>query len=318
MDSSQLPLLLVDDDPLNLEILVDHLEDAGYATLTASSGEEAWDILQNENQSFQAVLLDRMMPGMNGMEVLAKIKSRESLDLLPVIMQTAAASPQEIREGIEAGAFYYLTKPFSKEVLLAIVESAVRDFTKYEDLQQKVTHQSEIFRRLDSAQFHFQTLEEASTLALLLANACPEPGRVVTGLTDMLLNAVEHGNLQVTYDEKTEFQKMGIWEEEINRRLTLPEYSNKWATVAFQRTPETIHYTITDAGQGFDWKDYIEVKPERAFLFHGRGIAMARAVSFDSVEYLGVGNQVVCTVNLTTDSSGAPPKKEPSLAMGAI
>ncbi len=136
MNDSQPTLLLVDDDPVNLEILVEHLEEAGYQTVTASQGEEAWDILEQGTIPFQAVLLDRMMPVMDGMAVLAKIKTTESLTILPVIMQTAAASSEKIREGIAAGAFYYLTKPYTKEVLLAIVEAAVRDFTKYQALQQ--------------------------------------------------------------------------------------------------------------------------------------------------------------------------------------
>lgn len=106
MNRSQLPLLLVDDDPVNLEILVEYLEEAGYQTVTAGQGEEAWDILQQEPSQFQAVLLDRMMPVMNGMEVLANIKAHPSLNIIPVIMQTAAAASDEIREGIEGGAFF--------------------------------------------------------------------------------------------------------------------------------------------------------------------------------------------------------------------
>ena len=65
-------------------------------------GEEAWNILQLGTIPFHAVLLDRMMPRMDGMAVLAKMKSHESLSSLPVIMQTAAVSSEEIREGIQA------------------------------------------------------------------------------------------------------------------------------------------------------------------------------------------------------------------------
>ncbi len=260
------------------------------------------DILQQATIAFQAVLLDRMMPGIDGIAVLAKMKSQASLKILPVIMQTAAVSSEEIREGIEAGVFYYLTKPYTKDVVLAIVRAAVRDFTKNQSIQNKLNEQTKIFHCLDSAQFHFQTLEESRTLALLLAQACPDPDRAAMGLTDLLVNAVEHGNLQISYDEKTELQDTEEWETEIARRLSLTEFAHKQATITFHRSAEQIEFTIADQGTGFDWKRYLEMSPDLACASHGRGIAMARALSFDTMEYRGAGNEVVCTINLSKDA----------------
>ncbi len=303
MNNRQSTLLLVDDDPVNLEILVEYLDEAGYRTVTASHGEEALDIVQQATIAFQAVLLDRMMPGIDGIAVLAKMKSQASLKILPVIMQTAAVSSEEIREGIEAGVFYYLTKPYTKDVVLAIVRAAVRDFTRNQSIQNKLNEQTKIFHCLDSAQFHFQTLEESHTLALLLAQACPDPGRAAMGLTDLLVNAVEHGNLQISYAEKTELQETEEWETEIARRLSLPDFAHKQATITFHRSAERIEFTIIDQGSGFAWEQYLEMSPDLAFASHGRGIAMARALSFDTMEYRGVGNEVVCTINLPKDAN---------------
>ncbi|MEC4672886.1 MAG: response regulator, partial [Nitrospirota bacterium] len=302
-------LLLVDDDPVNLEILGEHLEEAGYQTVTAECGEDAWKLLQQDPPPFQAVLLDRRMPRMNGMEVLANVKTCESLTTLPIIMQTAAASPEEIREGIEAGAFYYLTKPYTKEVLVAIVQAAVSDFTQGQSLKRELHEQSQIFRCLDSAHFHFHTVDEARTLALLLAHACPEPDRVAMGLLDVLVNAVEHGNLQISFDDKTRLQQDGEWETEIARRLQLPEFADKQATIRFHRSADAIEFIITDQGLGFDWKRYLDMSPDLAFASHGRGIAMARALSFDTLEYRGIGNEVVCTVKVPEDATNESENK---------
>lgn len=304
MNDSQPLLLLVDDDPVNVEILVEHLEEAGYQIVTASQGKEAWDIIQQGSYQFHAVLLDRMMPVMDGMEVLAKMKTHESLTLLPVIMQTAAVSSEEIREGIEAGAFYYLTKPFTKAVLLAIVQAAVRDFSQRQAIQQEVAEQSRIFHCLDYAQFQFQTLDEARMLATVLAQAGPKPERIATGLTDLLVNAVEHGNLHISYDDKTRLQEAGEWETEIARRIGLTEFAHKKATVTVHRYADRLEFAIKDQGPGFDWKQYLDMSPDLAFASHGRGIAMARALSFDTIEYRGVGNEVVCTVNTAEDVPG--------------
>jgi len=317
IDSNQVSLLLVDDDPVNLEILVEHLQEAGYHTVTASHGEEAWNILQLGTIPFRAVLLDRKMPGMDGMAVLRKMKSHKFLSSLPIIMQTAAVSSEEIREGIDAGVFYYLTKPYTRDVVVAIVQAAVRDFTKYQSIQNELVAQSKIFLCLDSAQFHFQTLDEAHTLSLLLAQAFPEPDRVAMGLTDLSVNAVEHGNLNITYDEKTRLQHTGEWETEIARRLSLPEFAHKQATITFHRNTERVELTITDQGLGFDWKRYWDFTPDLVFATHGRGIAMARALSFDTMEYRGVGNEVVCTINLPgkTTSESESKNMESQLVM---
>lgn len=72
-------LLLVDDEPFNLELMSEQLEDAGYKTVTADSGEAAWNVLQQEEHRFSAVLLDKMMPGMNGFELLRRIKQSPQL-----------------------------------------------------------------------------------------------------------------------------------------------------------------------------------------------------------------------------------------------
>ena len=84
-------VLVVDDDPSNREALTWNLKRAGYRALTAEDGQEGWDHLQEDPERFHAVLLDRMMPRMDGMEVLARIKRHPSLKALPVIMQTAVA-----------------------------------------------------------------------------------------------------------------------------------------------------------------------------------------------------------------------------------
>ena len=76
---------------------------------------------------FSAILLDRGMPRMDGMTLLRQIKDEDRHKHIPVIMQTARDSKEEILEGLEAGAYYYLTKPFAGPTLIAIVGSAARE-----------------------------------------------------------------------------------------------------------------------------------------------------------------------------------------------
>ena len=127
----QTQLLLVDDSPLNLNILLEFLREKEYSCTTAQSGVQAWTMLEREPDRFHAVLLDRIMPEMDGMEVLHRMKHHTVLSQIPVIMQTAASTHQQTLEGLQAGAYYYLAKPFDKATLQAIVDAAVRDHISY-------------------------------------------------------------------------------------------------------------------------------------------------------------------------------------------
>ncbi|WNM62781.1 response regulator [Candidatus Nitrospira neomarina] len=289
-------ILLVDDDELNLDVLVECLKDEPYELVQAHNGEEALAYLREDGQDFHAMVLDRMMPGMNGLDLLAHLKADELLQWLPVVMQTAAGSPQEIGEGIEAGVFFYLIKPFDQRLLLRIVNAAVEEGLKWKRICRNLNQQSQIVELLQQGRFHVRTMEEAYDLAFLLGRACPNSEKVVFGLNELLANGVEHGNLGIGFDEKTALQTSGTWEKEIQRRAGLPEYVHKVVDVLFERCLDCIRVTITDQGSGFDWRKYEQIDPDRILESHGRGIAMAKALSFSRVEYRGNGNQVVCII----------------------
>ena len=72
----------------------------------------------------------------------------------------------------------------------------------------------------------------------------------------------------------------------------------KWAYLSFEAGEKEIRVRIKDQGAGFDWRKYLEISPERATDPHGRGIATSKMMSFTSVDYIGCGNEVVCSVAL--------------------
>ena len=131
-----------------------------------------------------------------------------------------------------------------------------------------------------------------------LAGGFPDPARVALGLQEVLINAVEHGNLGIGYTAKTPLVVADHWHDEVMRRLDLPEHRDKTVEARFERRRETVEVTIRDQGPGFNWVKYLDFDPARAFDPHGRGIAMARTLCFDSLDYLGNGNAVMVAVNL--------------------
>ncbi|HEY9104910.1 response regulator [Chitinimonas sp.] len=304
----QSTLLLVDDEPFNLEILAEHLTEAGYAVELAQDGEEAWDWLTRAHERFDAVLLDRMMPGLNGMEVLKRMQANSKLAGLPVIMQTAVGSPEAVRQGMEAGAYYYLTKPFERDILLAIVAAAVAQHRARRSVKAVAAQPLEGLALLNEAHFKLATLDDAQRVAALLGKLTPTPEKVVLGLTELIVNAIEHGNLGVGYEEKKQMMQSGRWREEIEALQRTDPHMHKRVDVGARREGDRLLVEIRDEGEGFDWARYLDFDPERAYDPNGRGISMARAMSFESLEYQGSGNVVVATVRLAsraTDNPGA-------------
>jgi len=125
-------VLIVDDEQNILELLEYNLKKEGYDVIRADTGEKAVSILEKVRPNI--VLLDQMLPGIDGLNVLRKIRSDESLSAMPVIMVTARSEEIDKIIGLELGADDYITKPFSVRELSARVKALLRR-TKRADAQ---------------------------------------------------------------------------------------------------------------------------------------------------------------------------------------
>ncbi len=295
---TQRHILVVDDEPINLMIIREYLEGPQYDLDLVESANIAWQRLETAAPAYDLVILDRMMPGMTGIELLRLMKADPRFSTIPVIMQTAATAPEQVREGIEAGAYYYLAKPYEPETLLAIVRAAVTDIESREVARGHARAHVHAMALLDQAEFHFRTLDEIGPLIEILASLCPVPDLAAGGLTELLVNAVEHGSLGISYEEKRRLRLADNWEAEVARRLAMAE-NIRQVRVSVCRHVDRLEFTVQDEGDGFDWQHYLDFDPERAADPNGRGIAMARMMSFSALEYQGNGNTVVATIALT-------------------
>ncbi len=117
-------ILVIDDLPENVFMLQDRLEHEGYEVLTAYDGKTGIEKAIGELPDL--ILLDVMMPGMNGIEVCKKLVLNSSTSNIPIILVTAKSGAEDTKEGLEAGAFDYIKKPFNRIELLARVNSALK------------------------------------------------------------------------------------------------------------------------------------------------------------------------------------------------
>jgi len=166
------------------------------------------------------------------------------------------------------------------------------------DTSNTTPNKLEVARLLQKGHFRFRRLSEAHLLAEFLAEACPNPRLAIMGITEILVNAIEHGNLGISYEDKSKLQKEANWLEEIDRRLDQPQHINQFVEVELTRTETEIRIKVTDQGNGFDWQRY-QTGTHDPLSSHGRGILLAKNLAFKQLEYTGKGNEVTCVIALT-------------------
>lgn len=181
-------ILIVEDEPDIAQLVKLYLEKEGFRTNVAKSGDEALKLIKTER--LDLVMLDLMLPEIDGIEVCKKIRNAPDTALLPIIMLTAKAEESDTIVGLELGADDYVTKPFSPKALVARVKGLFRR------LDRETSDQRSSFSfgplAMDLSRHEVTVKDEEVSLTAkefgLLEYLLRHPGRVLT--RDVLLNAV--------------------------------------------------------------------------------------------------------------------------------
>lgn len=297
-------VLAVDDETANLTIIEELLHGCRFHVECVSNGHDALSLLRQKPDRYDMILLDRTMPGMDGMTVLHSLKADPACAHIPVILQTAATSSAQTAEGLSAGAHYYLTKPYDAEMLIAVLDNAAAEIEKRRTLTEESYRDFFVPHSIMASHFRVSTLDELRKLALYLARLCPASTKsgysyaeLSYAFTELLTNALEHGNLALGYDDKTTLLSHGreAWEAELTRRMHASENTTKYIDIVYERHTHDVSVRITDQGAGFNWHPYMEIDPSRSDDKHGRGIAMANVI-FDHLEFSNNGSSVTCCI----------------------
>ncbi|WP_165602656.1 response regulator [Candidatus Terasakiella magnetica] len=323
-------ILIVEDEADVREDIVDLLELNDFETVEAVDGRDG--ISKTVEHCPDLIISDLSMPNMDGHEFFETLKSdHPEVAGIPFIFLTASNSRENEIRSKELGANDFLSKPVDFEILLATIRAHLRatersmqslslsldDFLSkieggpsleddpkeqkrlhsiveyYKDLLAKSSRPTAAIKRLRSAEYEIQTIQDAENLAMTMSHFFPEAESALLGLNELLVNAIEHGNLGITYEEKGELLANGTWMSEINRRLTLDTYKERYATCRFTRFEDRLEVEIIDKGDGFNWQKFTDFSPERMAHTHGRGIMLTMSMAFNEVEYKGNGNHVV-------------------------
>lgn len=216
--------------------------------------------------------------------------------LLPGVALVSTANERDIALLARAGFVHCICGTFRHEDIAPLVEAAAH----CGPTRGRVAQQASGLLR--EARFTFQTPEEARLLAQILGGHCPDPARQQMGIEELMLNAVEHGNLGIDNAEKARLLSSdGDWQGELTKRLELPQNSGKRVQVFWHQQASEISISVVDEGEGFDHERWMRGGTDAGYAPNGRGIALARAISFDSLEYVGRGNHVVAKINASSN-----------------
>lgn len=190
---AQAEILIVEDDPSQLELLAYRIETAGHRVLKASNGNEALEILEDNEPDL--VLLDWMLPGISGIDICKRIRSDERLSTTPLIIVSARAEEFDRVRGLEVGADDYVVKPYSMSELLARLKahlrrfklSAVDEVLRFKDIELNA-EQHRVFR-------DGKPVKLGPTEFRLLSTFLERPGRVWS--REQLLDRVWGKNIYV-------------------------------------------------------------------------------------------------------------------------
>lgn len=144
----------------------------------------------------------------------------------------------------------------------------------------------------EGATFPFRTLGDVASLSMLVAGMCADSAVLQIALSELMVNAVEHGNLGLGFNRKRELMAAGEWRNEVERLLLLPGNAERFAWLRVECRPRELRVLIRDQGPGFDPAPYLNLNAERSVEPYGRGIAIARMLAFPELVFLDGGRCV--------------------------
>lgn len=226
----------------------------------------------------------------------SKVFAKQCLKL-NVILAGETNNPSIIRQALNNGIFFFVAPSFNPETILQTIKSAssTKISNDFENLDSEPLQFPE---PLDQACFNIKTPKEARKVARLLSSIAPNPKRASTGLLELILNAIEHGNLGIGFKEKTMLLDQESFQETVSQKLKSPEFKDKKVTIEFSKSDKKIIYKITDEGLGFEPNDFFVFNSQRSLQKNGRGILIAKSYSFDQLHYENSGRTAVATVFL--------------------
>lgn len=299
MPVRRMKVLVVDDDAFSRQYMTSVVRLGDYEVMEARDGADG--LAMFESFAPDLIFSDISMPVMDGLEMLERIR-RKSHDTI-VVMTTAFGNAEFTLKALRLRANDYLVKPI-------IPKDIIINLKKYADVLAARSVEREVVGFILERTLKLRLDNRLEVLGKVADRLMQETeGRILSadrmgvrlGLLEIIINAIEHGNLGITYADKTHaIERKGYdLNDLVVERIAHEPYRSRRVQIEFQMNAELCEWVITDEGEGFDWRSIPDPNdPANLMSMHGRGILLAR-MNFDEVIFVGPGNQVVLRKKLT-------------------
>jgi FixJ family two-component response regulator len=286
-------VLLIDDEALVRDELGGLLEDEGYELSTASDGETGLARFRSEGPDM--VITDIRMPRRDGLSVAMTI--RQEAPTTPVTVITGHGNESMVLEALRAGVTDFIKKPVRFEDLVNALERMEAAFrlarAQVAELPQSVS--------IRERTWDYRLGNDLTAVPLFVdvllrqADATVDPrsaSELSVALRELIINAIEHGNLELTYADKSRALEAGNLVQLVEERRGRSDLAKRKTTVWVKRAENTLSVRIRDEGPGFDWQSLPDpTDPTYLLAEHGRGVLLAR-MAVDELTFNDAGNEV--------------------------
>ncbi len=282
-------VLVVDDQQGLRQLLCKLLEREGFDALEAADGQQAIEMFRAEPPL--VVVSDIMMPRMDGLALLNEVKRIDRNTT--VLLMTGQGNEEVLLKALRGGATNFFKKPFNVRDLVDEIRKVV-DYRTEAALTTLfspfLVEESKSFV-LPSAAVPYYPVINQITLQLPCLLPESEILNLRIGIEEMITNAIEHGNLGISFDEKNRAIENGTLAELVAERGRRSDAAGRKVRVRSRLAPDVFEVVVSDDGEGFDWRSLPSVAPENLLAFNGRGIFLTK-IYFGEVIYNDVGNEV--------------------------
>ena len=286
-------ILIVEDDLASSEMLRLSLEKEGYECYMADNGNRA--LQMHAEYKPDLIISDVRMPEMDGMELLERLRSIEEETI--IIIVTGHSNEDLALRSLELGANNYIKKPLNLAELKLIIRrySNILESKSLSKQLPELIEDRTLTLELPTSTHIISSVIDYFQDKISYFYSAKQMFQIELGLTELITNAIEHGNLGISKEDKSQALKDNALESLYEERLKVPQYAQRTARVIFKQTKTYCSWQIIDQGEGFSWKTL----PNPTHLsnigdLHGRGVFLSR-LQFDELEYFGTGNTVLAT-----------------------
>jgi DNA-binding response OmpR family regulator len=282
-------VLVVDDQEALRTLLARLLEREGFDAVQAEDGTQAVEMYKSESPL--VVVSDIMMPRMDGLTLLNEIRHIDRNAI--VILMTGQGNEEILLKALRGGATNFFKKPFNVRELIDEIRKVVEfrlEAARSSLFSPLLVEETKHFL-LPRADSPFFPIINQITLQLPCLLPQEDILNLKIGIEEAITNAIEHGNLGISFEEKSRAIEEGRLAELVADRGRDSDAACRTVVINSRLSPQLFEITIRDDGKGFNWRMLPEVGPEHLLAYNGRGIFLTK-IYFDEVIYNDAGNQV--------------------------